>query len=131
MKIAAILLCGALWLSAGEYYYMNGDRRVDLQEVPSAAVKHSLKGGVLYFEKRDGEQVGVVNRIIVKFASMENFEDYLQRFNLKQLKKYSFGNMYLLEAPTPKDAIDAANALYEQPDVLFAQPDLIRHWSLR
>ncbi len=131
MKIAAIWLCGTLWLFAGEYYYMNGDKRVDLRQVPSTAVKYSLKEGVLYFEKRDGEQIGVVNRIIVKFGSMENFNEYLRKFNLKVVKKYSFGNMYLLEAPTAKDAIDAANALYARSDVIFAQPDLIRRWSLR
>jgi len=67
----------------------------------------------------------------VKFASTENFDEYLRRFDLKVVKKYDFGNMYLLEAKTPQKALEAANGLYDRPDVLFAQPDLIRRWSLR
>ncbi len=131
MKIAAIWLCGTLWLFAGEYYYMNGDKRVDLQEIPAGVTKHSLSESLLYFRNANGKKVGIPNRIIVKFRSMENFDRYLQAYGLKIVKKFNFGNMFLLEAETPKKALEAANSLYGEPDVILAQPDLIREWRLR
>ncbi len=131
MKIAAILLCGTLWLFAGEYYYMNGDKRVDLQEITDGVTKHSFSESPLYFRSENGKKVGIPNRLIVKLKAMDKFDKYLQTFGLKVVKKFNFGNMFLLEAETTKKALEAANSLYGEPDVILAQPDMIREWSLR
>ena len=127
--LAVMSLC-TLWLFGADYY-MNGDKRVALEQIPAKTSKYDLGGSGLHFKKPDGQEIAIPNRLIVKFASMENFERYLQAYDLKVIKKYDFGNMFLLEAKTPRQALEAANSLYEKPDVAFAQPDIIRKWSLR
>ncbi len=87
--------------------------------------------GKLHFLDPRGHELAIGNRLIVKFRSIENLRNYLDRFGLTIVKKYGFSGMYLLEAATPEAAIDAANALYHAPDVLFAQPDIARKVRLR
>ncbi len=119
-------------LTAGEFFYMNGGKRIELTPVPEkngAMLREVPK--TLRFKDPKGREIAIENRLIVKFRSVENLDDYLNIYNLHVVKKFSFGNMYLLEAPTPKAAMDAANALCEMPDVEFAQPDIMRKRMLR
>ncbi len=130
-KLLLFALCWTL-AGAGEYYYINHGRRVALTPVPetgSAALRQ--KGSSLRFTDPQGREVTIGNRLIVKFKKDTALADYLNRYDLRVVKKYSFGAMYLLEAPDPAAAIEAANALAEMPDVLFAQPDIARKRMLR
>lgn len=131
MKSGLLLIFGAVLVFGGEYYYMNGDKRVELEPISSLAAKYSVSGSALYFKKGDGKEIAVPNRVILKLDSPENLDSYLRKYNLKLVKKFDFGNMYLLEAQTPELALEAANALYEEKDVVLAQPDIIRSWRLR
>ncbi|BBG66552.1 hypothetical protein NNO_1849 [Hydrogenimonas sp.] len=131
MKKSAVLILGALSLFAGEYRYMNGDRPVELYGPVTTVKKHSLGEDILYFKKSDGSEIGISGRILVKFESSDNIRQYLEEYGLKLLKRYDIGDIYLLEAESAQKALEAANLLYGKPDVIFAQPDIVREWSLR
>ena len=130
MRFFIPLFLVLLPLVAGEYYYINNGKRIPLQPLEQALSTRSTDTP-MHFKDPHGQTVTVANRIIVKFKSTVNLNEYLNRYNLRIVKKYAFEGMYLLQAPTPVDAIEAANALYEMPDVEFAQPDIARKRMLR
>ena len=132
-RILFLALCSLTVLSAGEYYYMNGGKRVALTPLtlPQSAVEPRQKASTLRFRDPHGRIVTISERLIVKFDTEAVVADFLNRYNLRIVRKYSFGAMYLLEAPDAGAAIEAANALAEEPGVIFAQPDIARKRILR
>ncbi|BDY13389.1 S8 family serine peptidase [Hydrogenimonas cancrithermarum] len=130
MRYLVTMAACTVMLFAGDYYYMEGGKRVELTPVTSEFPAARSLQNVLKFKNERGADVAIPNRLIVKFKSPENFDRYLKEFGLKLLHRYRNGTC-LLQAPTPKAAMDAANALSQREDVLFAQPDLIKKWSLR
>ena len=130
MRFLIPLFLALLPLTAGEFYYFNNGKKVPLKPLDGTLSARSVDAP-MRFEDPEGRTISIANRLIVKFRSTENLNEYLNRYNLRIVKKYAFEGMYLLQAPTPVDAIEAANALYEMPDVEFAQPDIARKRMLR
>jgi hypothetical protein len=114
----------------GEYYYMNGDKRVDLTPVPRTQAALRALDNVMRFKNPAGEEIAIPDRIIVKFKSTENLDNYLKHYDLTMIKRLRQG-VYLLGAKSPEAALEAANRLNELPDVRYAQPDIIRKVRLR
>lgn len=131
MKFITAMLCSALALFAGEYYYMNQGKRVYLQKIDSEINSRDMHKNTIFFEESGGKRVGVTNRILVKFKSKDSLQSCLDRYGLKVLRHYDAGDIYLLEAGSPIDALNIANTLYESADVEFAHPDMKREWRLR
>ncbi len=119
------------WSFSAQYYYMCGGKRVWLEKISEEIPSHRSIGSVVYFMGADGERVGVSKRIIVKFDSLMNLEAYMKKYSLRLVRKYDFGNMFVFECDSVLNALETANRLYEKPDVVYAQPDLIREWKLR
>ncbi len=132
MKKGLILLLSALWAFAGEYYYMNGGKKVSLKLLEEPNIRSADKN-VTYecFIDDTSQKLCIPNRLLVKFKESADIDGYLERFGLKVLKKYSFGPLYLLEAGSPFEALNAANNLGKMPDIVFAQPDVMKKRRLR
>ena len=131
MKKILLLMLVLTYLLASDYYYMNNGKRVELREISPGVLNKRDMDGPVYFEDGNGKKVGVTRRILVSFYSLDNFEKYLKKYNLKKVKRYNFENLFLLEAGSVKEALSAANSLYEEPDVKFAHPDMVKEWRLR
>jgi hypothetical protein len=115
------------WAQSG-YYYMNGDRRVDLTPVDrSSWSKRGMQER--RFVRPDGEVVTVGQDILVRFKDEKSADLLIRKFGLQPIRK--IGSVYLLRASDPDAALRAANALNGDPAVRYAQPDLKRHWKLR
>jgi len=125
-KVVLFLGCVSL-LFSGEFYYINGGKKVEL--IPKEDFTRSSKN-ILYFEKRDGKEIAITNRLFLKLKSDKTIDNYLNSFNLKIVKEYP-NHTYLLKAKSAKLAMDIANELSSKSDVIFAQPDLMKKWSLR
>ncbi len=127
-----MLFLNCLVLFGGEYHYMNGGKRIELEPLAYEGIR--LRGQevkMLCFTDPDSRKLCVGRQLIVKFKSLEHFDQYIESYDLRILKKYDFGNMFLLEASSPYAAMDAANALYRMPDIEYAQPDMTRERKLR
>ena len=116
---------------AGTPYYLDHGRRIDLTPVKAPETRSRHSEPLLYFKDPQGRKLAIGKRLIVRFKDEQAIEEYLERYHLKLLKAYRLGSMYLLEAPTPQEAIEAANTLSELPEVLFAQPDIATQRRLR
>ena len=128
-KFAMFLGCISL-LFGGEFYYMNGEKRVELAPVESDTITPRSSQNILRFKDLKGRDIAISNRLLVKFKDRNNLDKYLEMYKMKIIKEYP-GNTFLLETDSPKSAIDAANALSQKADIVYAQPDLIRKWNLR
>jgi hypothetical protein len=130
VKKCLIILVSLSIAGAGEYYYMNGDRRVELQPVESTGIAVREYGGTKPFLLENGEKIEVANRIIVKFSSLENLDAYEAEYGLRPLKRIG-GKIFLFETDSIEMALDAANALEKRADVVYAQPDILKTRRLR
>ncbi|WP_456323342.1 S8 family serine peptidase [Hydrogenimonas sp.] len=130
MKKIFSVFVASLYLFGADYYYMNGDKRVDLTPMPQKET--ALRGlkNIMTFKNPAGQEIAIPDKIIVKFKTLDNTGDYLNLYDLKVLKKLR-GGVYLLGAKSPKAAIEAANALNDAPDIMYAQPDIIKKRHLR
>jgi len=114
---------------AGEYYYMNGDRRVALHPVePSGAALRGVRTAKP-FTLDSGERVYVASRIVVRFSSLENLDLYEAQYGLQPIRR--IGKVFLFETGSVESALNAANALEGMPDVVYAQPDILKKRRLR
>jgi len=130
MKKLCVLLGCVSVLFGGEFYYMNGGKRVELTPVESDAIAPRASQNLLRFKDAQGKDIAISNRLLVKLKDCENLDKYLKMYEMKIVKEYP-NNTFLLETDSPKLAMDAANALSQKPDVIYAQPDLIKKWNLR
>jgi len=128
-KFAMFFGCVSL-LFGGEFYYMNGGKRVELTPVESDTIAPRSSQNILRFKDPKGKDIAIPNRLLVKFKDCDNLDKYLEMYKMKIIKEYP-GNTFLLETDSPKSAMDAANALSQKADIVYAQPDLIRKWNLR
>jgi len=128
-KFAMFLGCVSL-LFGGEFYYMNGGKRVELTPVENDAITPRSSQNLLRFKDAQGRDISIPNRLLVKLKDCNNLDKYLTEYRMKIVKEYP-NNTFLLETNSAKSAMDAANALSQKSDVIYAQPDLIRKWNLR
>jgi hypothetical protein len=128
-KLVMLLGCVSLvW--GGEFYYMSGGKRVELTPVESDTVIPRSSQNILHFKDRQGKDIAIPNRLLMKLKDRKNLDSYLAKYHMKIVKEYA-NNTFLLETDSPKSAMDSANALSQESDVVYAQPDLIRKWNLR
>lgn len=129
MRWFAVLVWCVSMLFGGEFYYMNANKRVDLTPVDSAVMTRSSQK-LLHFRDLEDRDIAIANRLLVKLKNRNNLGKYLTEYDMKIIKEYP-NNMFLFETNSAKLAIDIANILSQKPDVIYAQPDLIRRWNLR
>ncbi|WP_457599613.1 S8 family serine peptidase [Hydrogenimonas sp.] len=130
MVVTLFFFAGVSAFSA-DYYYMQGGKRISLVPVEAnetATLRDT--SNILRFIGPGGEEIGIPDRLIVKFDDPAGRQTLLEKFGLEEVRCYQNG-ICLLEAPNPTAALEAANALSEERGVIFAQPDLIRKRSLR
>ena len=131
MKSGLLMITGMVTLlGAGEYFYYNQNERISLTPVDRGVQTRDIKGPVTFLEK-DRNEVVVANRVLLKLSDETKLDALLAKYGLKILKRYETGGLYLLEAPDAYAAIRAANALHDEPGVLFSQPDIGRKRIVR
>ena len=119
-----------LSLMGSELYYFNGGRRIDLVPLAGEARAATSAKPWRCLDPK-GREVVVTTRLLVKFRTLDRAEASVQKYALRRVAVYGDGRLWLLEADSPQAALEAANALYRQEDVVWAQPDLGRRRGLR
>jgi len=111
-------------------YYINNGKKIFLTPIDKSVQTRSTRK-VAYYRLRDGREVAVADRILLRLADPAKLKSYLQSYGLRLLRRYDVPGLFLLEAGDAERAIAVANALSRESDVLFAQPDVGRKRSLR
>jgi len=128
MRIFTFLLFVLSFIDADtKVYYYDGEKKITLK--PLQSLQRSY-GEYDFYEDQKGKRVGVAKGILVAFRDEKNLQTYLLEFDAS-IKKYLGSGIYLLELKDKTKTIDAANALHEKEDVLFAHPDFLRQRKLR
>jgi hypothetical protein len=136
MKLKITLLPYLLFLSnsliAQDNYFYQNNSKITL--TPSLRQSHlySLsvnEQAIQYYTTNRGHEVGVYNKIIVKFKKSEDLDPFLllSPFDVSIEKQLS-ELLYLLTCPSASLAIDMANRLTEQDFIEYAQPDFIKEY---
>ncbi|WP_457598782.1 hypothetical protein [Hydrogenimonas sp.] len=119
-------------VNAEDFYYINQGKRVELTPVTNEkSVPFHATSKMATFKDSKGKKLEIGNRLIVQFKTTDRLSDYLNLYSLRVIKRYSFKNMFLLEASDVQSAINVANSLSEMSDVVFAQPDIIKKRTIR
>ncbi|WP_456449693.1 S8 family serine peptidase [Hydrogenimonas sp.] len=118
-----------LFAEGGEYYYMNGTKRVELHPLDEGVPRTRSAKAPRPFLLSDGEKVFVPNRIVVKFASEAAMEACREKYDMRPLKKA--GGFYLFEVSTPEKALEVAKKLRLESGVLYVQPEIMKKRTLR
>ncbi len=124
MKKIFLLLISIFYLGcASEKYFYNGDKKIFIS--PIDKISRNV-GNIDYYKVRsNGTQIGISNKILVKFVNETNLDRYISDFNLI-LKKNMGNRLYLFEVKNKSLTIDTANSLHKKSDVKFAEPDFIQ-----
>lgn len=130
IKQAAVLMSSMIMAIAGEYYYMQDGREIGLVPLEKNMTSVRTNRAPLRFKTESGEEIAIPNRLVVKFERADVIDAVVEKYRLRVVKRYR-NDLLLLEAASPKNALDAANALCREPYVIYAQPDLIKKWKLR
>jgi len=130
-SVLLLVAVGSLVMAAEEIFFYNGGKKIILHPIDSEKI--ATRGAAMrrHYLDEKGREVVIGPGLLVKCRPGCDLQTYLTRFRLKYLKSFAAGGLHLLEAATPEAAIEAANALHEMPDVLFAQPDIARKRMLR
>ena len=117
-------------MAAGEVHYKDGDRVVRLQPVTERTAMRRPEGVDLrlYRDER-GRLVGVGEGILIKLEAGASLASYLSRYRLRLVKRLGGGAWYLVATDDPARTLAIANALYDEPGVRYAMPDL--HLTVR
>ncbi len=123
MKIIVVILLLLLNVFAHDNYYYKNDKKVTIEVFsPQSRVNSN---GLKYYKNQNGITIGISNKLIIKFKSLENIDIYKDRFDLLIVKKLST-YLYLLKTRDKNLTIDTANRLNEMDDIEFAHPDFVK-----
>ena len=134
LKLLYIFILSSVSLfSLDNFYYSNSKKiylvPIDNQTLQKKAIsKDSVE--VNYYKTQNNTLLGVTNRLIVKFKSLKNNEDILERFNLVMVKNI-YANVYLFKLDDNSKTLDVANELYKLERVEYAHPNFIREVKKR
>lgn len=127
-KVLLFLFLMALVAEAQtQCHYYNGEQKVMLTPIQSLGRSF---GAYDFYRDEKGVRLGIAKGILLGLSDEKNLEAYLQEFDAKLIKKLGSG-IYLLEVSDKSKTIDAANALREKEDALFAHPDFLKQRRAR
>jgi len=121
--------------SAQDNYFYQNNEKVTLSPVPPltrSLLSTSQENTVDYYHTGQGHQVGVYNKLLVKFKPSDDLDPYLllSPYDIK-IEKQLGDLLYLLIVPSNDLAIDIANRLSEQGFIEYAHPDFIKQLRRR
>ena len=110
---------------AQEFYYEFGKKvlltpRVNIRDV----------NGVRYYTKADGRKIGVKDEIILKCKDNILCKDSLKKYEFKSIQNLS-SSLILVKVQDAKDTLKIAQELYNQDNIEFATPNLIKEIRAR
>mgnify|MGYP000420874609 CR=1 FL=1 len=135
---ALLPICPLLFFSvanAQDNYFYQNNTKVTLTPVPPltrSLISTSQEKTVNYYHTDQGYQVGVYNKLLVKFKPSDDLDPYLllSPYDI-EIDKQLGHLLYLLIVPSNDLAIDIANRLSEQDFIEYAHPDFIKQLRTR
>ena len=121
--------------NAQDYFIYQNNEKVTLSPVPPltrSLLSTSQENTVDYYHTSQGHQVGVYNKLLVKFKPSDELDPYLllSPYDI-EIDKQLGELLYLLIVPSNDLAIDIANRLSEQNFIEYAHPDFIKQLRAR
>ncbi len=130
--------CPLLFISVtnaqDNYFYQNNEKVMlsPVQQFTRSNLSTDQENSVDYYNTAQGQQVGIYNKILVKFKPSDDLDPYLllSPYDIK-IEKQLGVLLYLLTVPSNGLAIDIANRLSEQDFIEYAHPDFIKQLRTR
>jgi len=121
--------------NAQDNYFYQNNKKVTLTPAPPltrSLISTSQEKTVNYYHTDQGYQVGVYNKLLVKFKPSDDLDPYLllSPYDI-EIDKQLGELLYLLIVPSNDLAIDIANRLSEQDFIEYAHPDFIKQLRRR
>jgi len=122
LLLLSLLFSLELFAKRSTFYYRGGEK-VFLTPILSTARVSNAQ--VQYYKVNDKVNVGVSNKLIIKFYDTAKLQEVLKEFHLTIVKKL-FQNTFLLQCETQEQTLFIANTLTQMPQVQYAHPDFIQ-----
>jgi len=133
LKISPLLFI-SLSNAQDNYFYHNNEKVLltPVQQFTRSNVSTIQEKTVDYYNTAQGQQVGIYNKILVKFKASDDLDPYLllSPYDIK-IEKQLGSLLYLLVVPSNNLTIDIANRLSEQNFIEYAHPDFIKQLRTR
>ncbi len=134
VKIVSIIFVSGIYLLASDTFYYNNSKKIYLSPLTSPTVVRTSQARVIpsinYYKTANETVVGISNKIIVKFKTLENFKEISEKFNLTLVKEL-YHNTYLFKLPQDVNTLDITNQIYNLQSVKYAHPNFIREAKSR
>ena len=125
MKKIWFMMIIASIVQAQEFYYEFGKKVLLTPTANSRAVD-----GIIYYIKADGKKIGVKDEIILKCKDNISCKDSLKKYKFKSIQNLS-SSLILVKVQDAKDTLEIAQKLYNQDNIEFATPNLIKEIRAR
>ncbi len=127
MKKIMLLLTLTLLLGANESYYEKGEL-VELKKILQSRSTDST--GIEYFQKSNGQKVGITDEILVKCNAGIDCERLLAQFSQTNISKLT-DTIFVVKVEDYDDIFSLSRELFKSGDVEFAHPNFIKERKLR
>lgn len=126
MMLKATFLFFSLFgvLSATEYFYYNGDKKVSLTKMTQS------NETINYYTTPSNTIVGVTDEIIIKLKDSNMLEFLSTKYNFLVIDTI-MQDTYLIKVSNKEETINIANTLHFEHAVLYASPNFIKSINKR
>jgi uncharacterized protein YbcI len=121
MILKAIFLFFSLFgvLSATEYFYYNGDKKVTLIKTTQS------NETINYYTTPANTIIGVTDEIMIKLKDSTMLESLSIKYNFLVIDTLT-ENIYLIKVSNKEETLPMANELYLEDSVQYASPNFIK-----
>jgi len=128
MMLKATFLLFSLFgvLSATEYFYYNGGKKIVLEKITSDSNSNLREvSNTTYYTTPNNGVVGVSDTIFLKVKDTNTLQSLAQKYNFTVTKEL-FANTYLIQVTNNEATIPTANLLHLEEGVEYASPNFIK-----
>jgi sulfur transfer complex TusBCD TusB component (DsrH family) len=128
MMLKATFLLFSLFgvLSATEYFYYNGGKKIALEKITSDSNSNLREvSNTTYYTTPNNGVVGVSDTIFLKVKDTNTLQSLAQKYNFTVTKEL-FANTYLIQVANNEATIPTANLLHLEEGVEYASPNFIK-----
>jgi len=126
MKLIALLLLASL-LYANDFYYEYGQK----VEVSQSTNKRSKNNSVEYYQKQDGNLVGIKkDEILTQCNAGVDCSKVLAKYNFASISHLST-TIFLVKLTPTQDVFNYSQILHNDSDIAFAHPNFVKERKRR
>ena len=123
MKLLLFIGLTNMIIGANINYYLYNNQKIYLKRIDSNSTKIQKLTSVIFYEKENGELVGLRNQFFIKLKT-SNIAKLTKRYELKLINSYS-RNLHLVESNN-SNILQIINIIHKDKDIIYAYPNFLR-----